>query len=77
MCTSNFSIASGTVAASVADIDFYRRRDGVEEYFEDGTVSFLSIASLRHGFKILNTLTMPAIARCLKTSLFTKTSENA
>ncbi|KAG6405172.1 hypothetical protein SASPL_132758 [Salvia splendens] len=54
---------NGTVAASIADIDFYQRRDGVEEYFEDGTVSFLSIASLHHGFKVLNTLTMPAISR--------------
>ncbi|XP_042007194.1 molybdenum cofactor sulfurase-like isoform X2 [Salvia splendens] len=51
------------VAASIADIDFYQRRDGVEEFFEDGTVSFLSIASLHHGFKVLNTLTMPAISR--------------
>ncbi|KAH6761763.1 molybdenum cofactor sulfurase [Perilla frutescens var. hirtella] len=55
--------SGGTVAASIADLDFYQRRDGVEEYFEDGTVSFLSIASLHHGFKILNTLTMPAISR--------------
>ncbi|XP_057765284.1 molybdenum cofactor sulfurase [Salvia miltiorrhiza] len=55
--------SGGTVAASVADIDFYQRRDGVEEYFEDGTVSFLSIASLHHGFEVLNTLTMPAISR--------------
>lgn len=55
--------SGGTVAASIADIDFYQRRDGIEEYFEDGTVSFLSIASLHHGFKILNTLTMPAISR--------------
>ncbi|XP_047981964.1 molybdenum cofactor sulfurase isoform X2 [Salvia hispanica] len=55
--------SGGTVAASIADIDFYQRRDGVEEYFEDGTVSFLSIASLHHGFKVLNTLTMPAISR--------------
>lgn len=66
-CTLNFPISSGTVAASIADIDFYQRRDGVEEYFEDGTVSFLSIASLHHGFKVLNTLTMPAISRCHRT----------
>ncbi|KAL1556065.1 Molybdenum cofactor sulfurase [Salvia divinorum] len=55
--------SGGTVAASIADIDFYQRRDSVEEYFEDGTISFLSIASLHHGFKVLNTLTMPAISR--------------
>ncbi|XP_052180112.1 molybdenum cofactor sulfurase [Diospyros lotus] len=55
--------SGGTVAASVADIDFVKRREGVEEFFEDGTVSFLSIASVHHGFKILNTLTMPAVSR--------------
>ncbi|KAH6768695.1 molybdenum cofactor sulfurase [Perilla frutescens var. frutescens] len=66
---------NGTVAASIADIDFYKRRDGVEEYFEDGTVSFLSIASLHHGFKILNTLSMPAISR--HTSLLASYVRNA
>ncbi|XP_022734956.1 molybdenum cofactor sulfurase-like isoform X8 [Durio zibethinus] len=55
--------SGGTVAASIADIDFVRRRDGVEEHFEDGTISFLSIASIRHGFKIFNTLTTSAMCR--------------
>ncbi|XP_039065364.1 molybdenum cofactor sulfurase-like [Hibiscus syriacus] len=55
--------SSGTVAASIADIDFVRRRKGVEEHFEDGTISLLSIASICHGFKILNTLTTSAISR--------------
>ncbi|KZV31597.1 molybdenum cofactor sulfurase-like [Dorcoceras hygrometricum] len=55
--------SGGTVAASIADIDFYKKRDDIEEYLEDGTISFLSIASLRHGFKVLNDLTMPAISR--------------
>ncbi|KAK4439592.1 Molybdenum cofactor sulfurase [Sesamum alatum] len=55
--------SGGTVAASIADVDFYKRRDGIEEYFEDGTLAFVSIASLRHGFKILNTLTISAISR--------------
>ncbi|KAL2495750.1 Molybdenum cofactor sulfurase [Forsythia ovata] len=55
--------SGGTVAASIADIDFFKRREGVEEYFEDGTISYLSIASLHHGFKILSALTMPAISR--------------
>ncbi|XP_060967881.1 molybdenum cofactor sulfurase isoform X3 [Cannabis sativa] len=53
--------SGGTVAASIADIDFVIRRKGIEELFEDGTVSFLSIASLSHGFKILNSLTISAI----------------
>ncbi|XP_027356558.1 molybdenum cofactor sulfurase isoform X2 [Abrus precatorius] len=55
--------SGGTVAASIADIDFIKRREGIEELFEDGTVSFLSIVSLRHGFKILNSLTVSAISR--------------
>ncbi|KAA8527170.1 hypothetical protein F0562_008601 [Nyssa sinensis] len=55
--------SGGTVAASIADIDFFKRRDSVEEFFEDGTISFLSIASIHHGFKILNTLTVSAISR--------------
>ncbi|XP_027064091.1 molybdenum cofactor sulfurase isoform X1 [Coffea arabica] len=55
--------SGGTVAASVADSDFVKRRAGVEEIFEDGTISYLSIASILHGFRILNTLTMSAISR--------------
>ncbi|XP_057454448.1 molybdenum cofactor sulfurase isoform X2 [Lotus japonicus] len=51
------------VAASIADIDFVKRREGIEELFEDGTVSFLSIASIRQGFKILDSLTVSAISR--------------
>ena len=54
---------TGTVAASIADVDFIKRREGIEELFEDGTISFLSIASVRHGFKILSTLTTSAISR--------------
>ncbi|GMN56533.1 hypothetical protein TIFTF001_025648 [Ficus carica] len=53
--------SGGTVAASIADIDFVKRRKGIEELFEDGTISFLSIASISHGFKILNSLTTTAI----------------
>ncbi|KAI7979425.1 Molybdenum cofactor sulfurase [Camellia lanceoleosa] len=55
--------SGGTVAASIADIDFVKRREGVEEFFEDGTISFLSIASIHQGFKILNSLSMSAISR--------------
>ncbi|THG16873.1 hypothetical protein TEA_020607 [Camellia sinensis var. sinensis] len=56
-------VKTGTVAASIADIDFVKRREGVEEFFEDGTISFLSIASIHQGFKILNSLSMSAISR--------------
>ncbi|KAI3769040.1 hypothetical protein L6452_00136 [Arctium lappa] len=55
--------SGGTVAASIADMDFVKRREGIEESFEDGTLSFLNIASIRHGFDILNTLSTLAISR--------------
>lgn len=61
---------TGTVAASIADIDFVKRREGIEELFEDGTAPFLSIASIRHGFKILNSLTISAIGRHVKLASF-------
>lgn len=54
-------LLTGTVAASIADIDFVKRRERVEEFFEDGSASFLSIAAIRHGFKLLKSLTTSAI----------------
>ncbi|CAN6173194.1 unnamed protein product [Urochloa humidicola] len=62
--------SGGTVAASIADIDFVQKRNSIEQVLEDGTISFLSISSLRYGFKIIDTLTISAIARhtaCLAT----------
>ncbi|XP_010537782.1 PREDICTED: molybdenum cofactor sulfurase isoform X2 [Tarenaya hassleriana] len=53
--------SGGTVAASIADIDFVKRRERVEEFFEDGSASFLSIAAVRYGFKLLKSLTTTAI----------------
>ncbi|GLJ52600.1 hypothetical protein SUGI_1119500 [Cryptomeria japonica] len=53
----------GTVAASIADIDFVRKRERLEEWLEDGTSSFLSIAALQHGFNIINQLGISEIAR--------------
>ncbi|KAL9226061.1 hypothetical protein vseg_001913 [Gypsophila vaccaria] len=55
--------SGGTVAASIADIDFVKHRDGIEELFEDGTTSFLSIISIRYGFQIINNLTVASISR--------------
>ena len=62
----DFKSFSGTVAASFTDIDFVKRREGIEELFEDGTISFLSIASILHGFKIINSLTPSMISRYVK-----------
>lgn len=41
----------GTVAASVADVDFVQKRQNIEQWLEDGTVPFLGIASLQGGFR--------------------------
>lgn len=64
------SYGIGTVAASIADIDFVQKRKSIEQALEDGTISFLSISSLRHGFKIINMLTISAIARYLSEIYF-------
>ncbi|CAN1263313.1 Molybdenum cofactor sulfurase [Linum perenne] len=55
--------SGGTVSASFADVDFVKRRENIEELFEDGTTSFLNIASIPHGFNILKSLTMSGILR--------------
>ncbi|NP_001234144.1 molybdenum cofactor sulfurase [Solanum lycopersicum] len=55
--------SGGTVTAAIADVDFFKRREGVEEFFEDGTISFLSITAIQHGFKIINMLTTSSIFR--------------
>jgi hypothetical protein len=60
----------GTVAASIADIDFVQKRKGIEQALEDGTISFLSISSLQYGFKIIDILTISAIARYLSEIAF-------
>ncbi|XP_064594606.1 molybdenum cofactor sulfurase-like [Liolophura sinensis] len=44
----------GTVAVSVAKSQFHVDTPRIPDRFEDGTVSFLDIISLRHGFDALN-----------------------
>jgi len=58
------------VAASIADIDYVQKRKSIENVLEDGTISFLSISSLRYGFKIIDMLTISAIARYLSEVVF-------
>ncbi|XP_078166867.1 molybdenum cofactor sulfurase (LOS5) (ABA3) isoform X1 [Carex rostrata] len=55
--------SGGTVSASISNTDFVRRRESVEQLFEDGTASFLSIAAIRHGFNIIDSLSIAAISR--------------
>nr|XP_010945508.1 molybdenum cofactor sulfurase isoform X2 [Camelus bactrianus] len=47
----------GTAAAYLAGDDFYIPRESVAERFEDGTISFLDIIALKHGFDALEHLT--------------------
>uniref|UniRef100_A0A8C3J3A5 Molybdenum cofactor sulfurase n=1 Tax=Calidris pygmaea TaxID=425635 RepID=A0A8C3J3A5_9CHAR len=47
----------GTAAAYLAGEDFYIPRKSIAERFEDGTVSFLDIIALKHGFDVLEKLT--------------------
>ncbi|XP_068003863.1 molybdenum cofactor sulfurase [Melanerpes formicivorus] len=47
----------GTAAAYLAGEDFYVPKKSIAERFEDGTVSFLDIIALKHGFDILEKLT--------------------
>uniref|UniRef100_H3AUI3 Molybdenum cofactor sulfurase n=1 Tax=Latimeria chalumnae TaxID=7897 RepID=H3AUI3_LATCH len=47
----------GTAAAYLAGQDFFIPRQSVAERFEDGTVSFLDIIALKHGFDALERLT--------------------
>ncbi|KAL3836313.1 hypothetical protein ACJMK2_021749 [Sinanodonta woodiana] len=46
----------GTVKVSVANQRFHQFRDSLQDRFEDGTISFLDIISLRYGFDVLETL---------------------
>ncbi|XP_004380979.1 molybdenum cofactor sulfurase [Trichechus manatus latirostris] len=47
----------GTAAAYLAGEDFYVPRQSVAERFEDGTISFLGVIALKHGFDTLERLT--------------------
>ncbi|KAF5919135.1 molybdenum cofactor sulfurase [Diceros bicornis minor] len=47
----------GTAAAYLAGEDFYVPRQSMVERFEDGTISFLDIIALKHGFDALERLT--------------------
>ncbi|GAQ81349.1 molybdenum cofactor sulfurase [Klebsormidium nitens] len=55
--------SGGTVAVSIADKDYMRRRERLEEWLEDGTASFLGVAALRHGFDAVKKLGMDNIRK--------------
>ncbi|KAH0627090.1 hypothetical protein JD844_002488 [Phrynosoma platyrhinos] len=56
-CLKKTYFGGGTAAAYLAEEDFYSPRQSMAERFEDGTVSFLDIIALKHGFDVLEKLT--------------------
>jgi molybdenum cofactor sulfurtransferase len=44
----------GTVSACIQQQRYHIRREGISEWFEDGTLPFLQIAALRHGFAAID-----------------------
>ncbi|XP_076294730.1 molybdenum cofactor sulfurase isoform X1 [Lasioglossum baleicum] len=52
----------GTVDVSLSSEMFHVKRESLHQRFEDGTVPFLSIASLRHGLDILSAVKMQKIS---------------
>ncbi|XP_062987312.1 molybdenum cofactor sulfurase [Elgaria multicarinata webbii] len=56
-CLRKTYFGGGTAAAYLAEEDFYSPRSSVAERFEDGTISFLDIIALKHGFDSLERLT--------------------
>ncbi|XP_053119151.1 molybdenum cofactor sulfurase isoform X2 [Hemicordylus capensis] len=56
-CLRKTYFGGGTAAAYLAGEDFYSPRQSVAERFEDGTISFLDVIALKHGFDALERLT--------------------
>ncbi|XP_040288286.1 molybdenum cofactor sulfurase isoform X2 [Bufo bufo] len=60
-CIANFLrknyFGGGTAAAYLSKEDFFVPKDSISDRFEDGTVPFLDIISLKHGFDTLQKLT--------------------
>ncbi|XP_060637428.2 molybdenum cofactor sulfurase isoform X1 [Anolis sagrei] len=56
-CLRKAYFGGGTAAAYLAEEDFYLPKQSVAERFEDGTISFLDIIALKHGFDALERLT--------------------
>ncbi|XP_043250230.1 molybdenum cofactor sulfurase 1 [Colletes gigas] len=53
----------GTVDVSLSSEMFHVKRKSLHQRFEDGTVPFLSIISLKYGFDILSSITMKQISK--------------
>ncbi|CAK9823391.1 Molybdenum cofactor sulfurase [Anthophora retusa] len=53
----------GTIDVALSSEIFHVKRKNLHQRFEDGTVPFLSIISLRHGFDMLSSITMEKISK--------------
>ncbi|XP_017885614.1 molybdenum cofactor sulfurase 1 [Ceratina calcarata] len=53
----------GTIDVSLTTELFHIKRKDLSSRFEDGTLPFLSIVSLKHGFDILSSITMEKISK--------------
>ncbi|XP_043587723.1 molybdenum cofactor sulfurase 1 [Bombus pyrosoma] len=53
----------GTIDVSLTSDLFHIKRKILHQRFEDGTIPFLSIISLKHGFDILSSITMDKISK--------------
>ncbi|XP_076761936.1 molybdenum cofactor sulfurase isoform X2 [Xylocopa sonorina] len=53
----------GTIDVSLSSELFHIKRQNLHQRFEDGTVPFLSIISLKHGFDMLSSITMERISK--------------
>ncbi|CAL7939179.1 unnamed protein product [Xylocopa violacea] len=53
----------GTIDVSLSSELFHIKRQNLHQRFEDGTIPFLSIVSLKHGFDILSSITMEKISK--------------
>jgi molybdenum cofactor sulfurtransferase len=56
----------GTVAATLSDEHFSVPREGISERFEDGTISFLNITSLKYGFQAIQKFGISNIEKYVK-----------
>ncbi|XP_026825788.1 molybdenum cofactor sulfurase isoform X2 [Ooceraea biroi] len=53
----------GTVDVALSSEMFHKKRQALHQRFEDGTVPFLSIVTLQHGFEVLARLTIDKISK--------------
>ena len=79
-CLKKIHFSGGTVSVSISDSHFHKNRENLNEIFEDGTIPFLNIISLKYVLSIPNELniTMEDISKhtyFLSSTLYKKIKE--